>query len=98
MRGVFNRDGSATVASVITQALALNAVRKVMRGAMDSGAAAAIGLPREFIVALPYGGATAKRNPRPFSDQALRTISDTTNIALLADMDLAGPRELIHSL
>jgi SulP family sulfate permease len=58
-----------------------------MRAAMDSGAATALGLPREFIVALPFGGTTSGRNPRPFSDQVLRALSDPTNIAMLHGMD-----------
>jgi len=87
IRGVVNKNGSPTAASAISYALTMNAVRRVTRTAMDSGAADAIGLPREFIVALPYGGSTVKRNPRPFSDEVLRTVSDTANIALLDGMD-----------
>jgi len=67
-RGVFNKDGTPSPATTISYSLALNALRRVMRAAMDSGAATALGLPREFIVALPFGGTTSARNPRPFSD------------------------------
>lgn len=87
MLGVTNVDGSASTATAVTQALTLNALRRLMRAAMDSGAAAAIGLTREFIVALPFGGAVSFRNPRPFSDQVLRELSDPANIALLDAMD-----------
>lgn len=86
-RGVFNKDGTASTATELSYSLTINAVRRVMRAAMDGGAAAAIGLPREFIVALPFGGATSVRNPRPFSDEVLRALSDPANIALLQDMD-----------
>lgn len=65
---MLNKNGSIAAASAITYALTMTAVRRVMRTAMDNGAAAAIGPPRQFIVALPYG-ATVKRNPRPVSDQ-----------------------------
>ncbi|EID81578.1 hypothetical protein W59_02446 [Rhodococcus opacus RKJ300 = JCM 13270] len=86
-RGVFNKDGTASTATNLSYSMTLNALRRVMRAAMDGGTAAAIGLPREFIVALPFGGTTAVRNPRPFSDEVLRALSDPVNIALLRDMD-----------
>jgi integrase len=87
VRGMVNADGSSSPATQVSYALALNALRRVMRTAMDSGAAQAIGLPREFIVALPYGGSTVTRNPRPFSDPVLRALSDPANIALLDKRD-----------
>jgi len=40
VRGVFNADGSPTVATPTTYVFTMNAVRRVMRHAMDSGAAA----------------------------------------------------------
>jgi len=87
VRGMVNVDGSSSPATQISYGLTMNAVRRVMRTAMDSGAAAAIGLPREFIVALPYAGSNVRRNPRPFSDDVLRALSDAANIAQLDDMD-----------
>jgi len=86
-RGMVNSDGSSSPASQTTYQLTMNAMRRVMRAALDSGAAEAIGLPREFIVAIPYGGNTVKRNPRPFSDAVLRVVSDPANIALLGERD-----------
>src|SRR6266700_1877821 len=65
----------------------MNAVRRVMRCAMDTGAAAHAQLSREFIVSIPYGGALSHRNPRPFSDPVLRELSDPTNIRLLDERD-----------
>ena len=87
VRGMANRDGSATPSSMVTYQLTMNALRRVMRDALDTGAADAIGLPREFIVAIPHGGSTVKRNPRPFSDAVLRVLSDPTNIAMLSERD-----------
>jgi integrase len=87
LRGVFNVNGSPSVATATTYALTMSALRRVMRWAMDSGAAAKVGLPREFIVALPFGGATSFKNPRPFTDPVLRALSDPANIAVLAEMD-----------
>jgi len=85
--GVFNADGSPPVATPTTYALTMNAVRRVMRHAMDSGAAATAQLQREFIVTLPFGGALSHRNPRPFSDPVLRELSDPANIKLLDKRD-----------
>jgi integrase len=87
VRGVFNADGSPPVATPTAYALTMNAVRRVMRHAMDSGAAATARLPREFIVTLPFGGALSHRNPRPFSDPVLRELSDPANIRLLDERD-----------
>ena len=85
--GMFNMDGSASMATPTTYSLSMNGLRRVMRWALESGAAEAAGLSREFIVALPAGGAVSFKNPRPFSDSALRELSDPANIALLAAMD-----------
>jgi hypothetical protein len=87
VRGIFNRDGSPTLATPTTYALTMNAVRRVMRCAMDTGAAAHAQLSRQFIVSIPYGGALSHRNPRPFSDPVLRELSDPTNIRLLDERD-----------
>ena len=87
VRGIFNRDGSPSPATPTTYALTMNAVRRVMRCAMDTGAAATAQLSREFIVSIPYGGAFTHRNPRPFSDPVLRELSDPTNIRLLDERD-----------
>lgn len=87
VRGVFNVNGSPSVATETTYSLTMSALRRVMRWAMDSGAATKVGLPREFIVAIPFGGAASFKNPRPFTDSVLRELSDPANIALLAEMD-----------
>ena len=87
LRGVFNVNGEPSIATATTYPLIMNAVRRVMRWAMDSGTASRIGLPREFIVALPYGGTTATKNPRPFSDETLRALSDPANIRLFDRID-----------
>lgn len=87
LRGLFNVRGEPSVATEVTYPLTLNAVRRVLRWALESGAAAAAGLRREFVVAVPPGGGTTFRNPRPFSDEVLRALSDPTNIAVLHAMD-----------
>lgn len=87
LRGVFNVNGEPSIATATTYPLVMNALRKVMRWAMDSGTASRIGIPREFIVALPYGGTTTMKNPRPFSDETLRALSDPANIRLFDRID-----------
>jgi hypothetical protein len=62
-------------------------LRRIMRWAMDSGAAATGGLARPFVVAIPCGGAVSFKNPRPFTDVVLRELSDPANIRLLDEMD-----------
>ena len=87
VRGIFNVNGQPSRATATTISLTLNALRRVMRWAMDSGAAATIRLPRQFIVAIPFGGGGSFKNPRPFTDPVLRELSDPANIALLDRMD-----------
>lgn len=87
VRGVFNVNGQPSIATATTHSMTMNALRRVMRWAMESGAATAAGLGRQFIVAIPYGGAVSFKNPRPFTDPVLRELSDPANIALLDGMD-----------
>ena len=42
----------------MTRSVVFNTLRKLLRDAMDTGAAEEIGLAREFIVAVPTGGET----------------------------------------
>lgn len=92
VRGMFNVDGSPSTATQLSYSITMNGLRRVMRWAMDSGAAAAAHVPRDFIVAIPFGGAQSVKNPRPFSDAVLRALSDPANIRLLdaADRDDRG--------
>ena len=85
VRGMFNADGSPSAATVGTYSITMNAVRKVMRWALEEGSPD--GLPREFIVAIPAGETQASHNPRPFSDPVFQALGDPANIALLAARD-----------
>jgi integrase len=87
VRGIFRVDGQPSTATQTTYSLTLGSLRRVMRWAMDSGTAASCGLPRQFIVAIPYGGQVTMRNPRPFTDPVLRELSDPANIRLFAALD-----------
>lgn len=85
--GVFNVDGTPSTATATSYPIIMNALRRVMRWALDSGAAVTAGIPREFIVAIPPGGATSFKNPRPFTDDVLRELSDPANIRLFDTLD-----------
>ncbi len=84
-RGMFNLDGSPSQATEATYSITMNAVRKMMRWALEQGRPG--GPPREFLVAFPAGQARARRNPRPFSDGVLQALGDPANLALLAQRD-----------
>lgn len=85
VRGMFNVDGSPSLATESTYAITMNAVRKVMRWSLEQDRPD--GPPREFITAFPAGQAKSRRNPRPFSDPVLHALGDPANLALLAARD-----------
>jgi integrase len=87
VRGIYRVDGQPSTASPTTYSLTLGSLRRVMRWAMDSGTAAGCGLPRQFVVAIPYGGNITMRNPRPFTDPVLRELSDPAKIRLFDTLD-----------
>ena len=62
-------------------------LHKVLREALETGAADRIGLAREFVVAVPTAGATTGRTPRrPFPDEVARALADETNLRRLAEV------------
>jgi integrase len=78
--------GQASIVTTVTRSQVFNAARKLLREAMDNGAAALLGLDREFIIAVPYAGATLGRTPRrPFPDEVARAVADETNLKRLAE-------------
>lgn len=87
LRGVFKVNGSPSTATATTYPIVMNALRRVMRWALESGTATTAGIPREFIVAIPVGGGTSVKNPRPFTDATLRALSDPANIRLFERID-----------
>ena len=74
--------GKASIVTTVTRSIVFNALHKMLRDAMDTGAADRIGLAREFIVAVPTAGATTGRTPRrPFPDEVARALADEDNLA-----------------
>ena len=71
----------------MTRSIVCNALHKMLRDALDTGAADRIGLVREFVVAVPTAGATTGRTPRrPFPDEVTRVLADENNLRLLAEV------------
>jgi integrase len=77
--------GQPGVVTVATRSVVFNAARKLLREAMDTGAAETLGLDRAFITAIPHAGGTTGRTPRrPFPDEVARALADEANLARLA--------------
>ena len=80
-------DGSASVVTTTTRSVVFNAVRKMLREAMDTGVTDRLGLEREFIIVVPTAGATTGRTARrPFPDEVARALADEDNLRQLAEV------------
>ena len=80
------QDGTPSVVTTTTRAITFNHARKLLRWALDSGAAERIGLSREFITAMPAAGPTPVRKRSPFPDEVARALADEVNLARLAEV------------
>ena len=82
-------DGTPSIVTATTRCLVTNGARKLLRAALDSGAATRLGLGREFIVALPNAGYVAGRATprRPFPDEVAQALADEANLVLLTGSD-----------
>ncbi|MEU2739556.1 tyrosine-type recombinase/integrase [Streptomyces sp. NPDC007095] len=79
--------GAPSTITLITRSIVFNAARRLLREAMDSGAAERLGLSREFITAMPAAGSSTLRARRPFPDEVARALADEENLARLTDSD-----------
>jgi integrase len=90
--------GAASIVTTVTRSVVFSAVRKLLREAMDTGAAERLGLGREFITAFPAAGATTGRTARrPFPDEVARALADEANLAEFAatyDASDRGARDI----
>lgn len=78
--------GEPSVVTSAARASVLNSLRRLFRAAMDDGTAEIIGISREFIVAIPGGGAPVGGRPRePFSDDTAKALADLGNLSDLAE-------------
>jgi integrase len=80
-------NGQPTVVSEVIRRLVLNAGRRVLRTALESGEADRLGLDRGFITAMPPGGRNTRRTRTPFPDEVARALADETNLQRLAAYD-----------
>ena len=80
------QDGTPSVITTTTRAITFNHARKLLRWALDSGAAEQAGLSREFIIAMPAAGPAPVRKRSPFPDQVARALADEANLARLAEV------------
>jgi integrase len=87
--------GTASAVTAVTRANVFSSVRRLLRDAMDTGAAGKLGLGREFITAIPAPGAEAGRTRRrPFPDEVARALADEANLAGFAATYDPGDRGL----
>jgi integrase len=80
-------DGTPTVVSYVARRMAFNNTRRVLRGAVESGAEQRLGLDRAFITAMPTAGAHRKRVRSPFTDEVARALADQANLRQLQTYD-----------
>lgn len=85
--GLYLADGQASTATELSKSLTFNGLRRLMRFAMESGAAEAIGLGRDFMLAFPEGKMRHSKRPRPLSDDVFEHLISPTNMKLLAARD-----------
>jgi integrase len=90
--------GAASIVTTTTRSILFNAARKLLRDALENGAAQKLGLDREFIIEIPSAGATMGRTARrPFPDEVARALADEANLAELAsryDVNDCGVRDI----
>lgn len=99
---IHSRGGRSASHATVTKsnmATVFDGARRVLRAALESGAAERIGLDRAFVVALPPGGHQGGRR-RPFPDDVARALADEDNLARLEtlDHDDRGLRDIWEAL
>ena len=80
------QDGTPSIVTTTTRAITFNHARKLLRWALDCGAAERIGLSRQFITAMPAAGPTPVRKRSPFPDEVARALADEASLARLAEV------------
>jgi integrase len=69
-----------------TRCVVFNSARKVLRDALENGAADRLGMDREFIATLPTAGGYPQKARRPLTDEAARALADERNLEQLAQV------------
>ncbi|WP_369356118.1 tyrosine-type recombinase/integrase [Streptomyces sp. cg2] len=94
-------DGKPSIVTANIRRIVFNNARKILYDALESGAAERIGLPREFIIAIPPGGEVHRVVRNPFTDQVARALADEANLQTFArdyDPKDRGLRDVWESL
>ncbi len=78
--------GEPSIVTTTTRAITFNHARKLLRWALEAGAAEQAGLSRQFITAMPAAGPTPVRKRSPFPDEVARALADEANLARLASV------------
>ncbi|MDN5749398.1 MAG: site-specific integrase [Pseudonocardia sp.] len=83
--GVHREDGRTSTVTPAIRKNVLDAVRKLLRTALEDGHAERLGLDRRFIVAAPAGGGQTSTPRRPFPDDVARALAEEANLHRLAE-------------
>jgi integrase len=79
-------DGTPSVVTATTRSITFNHARKLLRWALEAGAAERAGLSREFITAMPAAGGIPLRKRSPFPDEVARALAGEANLSRLAEV------------
>ncbi len=87
-------NGTASTVTANTRTVVFNGTRKLLREALESGAADRLGLSRDFIIAFPPAGPAPSRARRPFPDDVAQALADEANLARLSEQYDSGDHGL----
>jgi integrase len=86
--GVFDMKGRPTKATALAKSQYLTAIRKVLRGMLETGAAQQLDLNRAFILQFPRSvNPPTKHGPRPLEDDEYDLLADPASAAILSAQD-----------
>jgi integrase len=83
--GLVRADGQPSTVTDGSRQRNFNALRGILTNALTSGEAERIGLEREFIVVIPYGGTIRAGRRNPFTDEVAMALVEETDLARLAN-------------
>ncbi|MEU3622795.1 tyrosine-type recombinase/integrase [Amycolatopsis coloradensis] len=83
--GLSRNDGKPSLVSPQARRAVFHHSRQVLYSALESGQAAAIGLDRGFITAIPHAGDNHRRSRNPFTDEVARALGDEGNLQKFDD-------------
>lgn len=95
------KNGKPSTVTETTLHFIFSHARKIMRWALESGAADRTGLDREFVTAFPPMGTGRHRTRSPFTDEVARALADEDNLQRFAgthDPDDRGLRDIWETI